>query len=228
MRDELKRRVLEANVELVARGLVTEAWGNVSAVDRTEGVVVIKPSGVPYAELTEEAMSVVALDGTPLSGLKASSDTPTHLELYRAFGKIGGVAHTHSRWATVWAQAHRPLPCFGTTHADHFHGEVPCTRPLTDEEVAGEYERATGLVIVEAFARLDPEAIPAVLVAGHGPFAWGASAADAVENAAVLEEVACTAYHTLALRPEQGPLGRALLDKHYRRKHGADAYYGQG
>ena len=187
----------------------------------------IKPSGVPYAELTEEAMSVVSLDGTPLAGMKPSSDTPTHLELYRAFSEIGGVAHTHSRWATVWAQAHRPLPCFGTTHADHFFGEVPCTRSLSDEEVAGEYERATGDVIVEAFAGRDPEAVPAVLVAGHGPFAWGASAADAVENAAVLEEVACTAYHTLVLSPQQGPIAQALLAKHFLRKHGADAYYGQ-
>lgn len=227
MHDELKRRVFETNLELVARGLVTEAWGNVSAVDRAEGVVVIKPSGVRYAELTEEAMSVVSLDGTPLSGLVPSSDTPTHLELYRAFSEIGGVAHTHSRWATVWAQAHRPLPCFGTTHADHFFGEVPCTRPLSDEEVAGEYERATGVVIVEAFVGRDPEAVPAVLVAGHGPFAWGASAADAVENAAVLEEVACTAYRTLVLSPQQGPIAQALLAKHFLRKHGADAYYGQ-
>ena len=227
MHDELKRRVLEANVELAERGLVTEAWGNVSAIDRGAGIVVIKPSGVPYADLAEETMSAVDLDGTSLSGLKPSSDTPTHVELYRAFDGIGGIAHTHSRWATVWAQAHAALPCLGTTHADHFHGEVPCTRPLTDEEIAGSYERATGLVIIEAFADIDPTAIPAVLVAGHGPFTWGSSAADAVANASVLEEVACTAYHTRALRPEQGPLGQALLDKHFLRKHGAGAYYGQ-
>jgi L-ribulose-5-phosphate 4-epimerase len=173
-------------------------------------------------------MSVVDLDGTSLSGLKPSSDLPTHLELYRAFAGIGGIAHTHSRWATVWAQTHRALPCLGTTHADHFHGEVPCTRPLTDEEIAEGYERATGHVIVEAFPDIDPIAVPAVLVAGNGPFTWGASAAEAAANAAVLEEVSGSAYHTVALSPEQGPLGQSLLDKHFLRKHGAGAYYGQG
>jgi L-ribulose-5-phosphate 4-epimerase len=220
--------VLEANRELVERGLVTEAWGNVSAIDRSAGVVVIKPRGVPYAELAEETMSVVDLDGTSLSGLKPSSDLPTHLELYRAFAGIGGIAHTHSRWATVWAQAHRALPCLGTTHADHFHGEVRCTRPLTDEEIAEGYERATGHVIVEAFADIDPIAVPAVLVAGNGPFTCGASAAEAAANAAVPEEASGSAYHTVALSPEQGPLGQSLLDKHFLRKHGAGAYYGQG
>jgi L-ribulose-5-phosphate 4-epimerase len=227
MHDELKRRVLEANLELVQRGLVTGAWGNVSAIDRSAGVVVIKPSGVDYTELSEETMSVVDLDGTSLTGLKPSSDTPTHIALYRAFEGIGGIAHTHSRWATVWAQAHRALPCLGTTHADHFHGEVPCTRRLTDEEIVDGYERATGLVIVEAFADVDPTTVPAVLVAGHGPFAWGSSALEAVANAAALEEVSCIAYHTVALSPKQGALGRSLLDKHFLRKHGADAYYGQ-
>ena len=227
MHEELKEVVLEANVALAARGLVTGKWGNVSGIDRRAEVMAIKPSGVPYGDLAVENISLVALDGTHLEGLKPSSDTPTHLELYGAFAAVGGVAHTHSPWATIWAQACRPLPCLGTTHADHFHGAVPCTRGLRDEEIANGYERNTGRVILEAFAHLDANAVPAVLVAGHGPFAWGLDAPDAVENVAVLEEVAHGAYHTLALSPTQKPLGEALLEKHFFRKHGADAYYGQ-
>jgi L-ribulose-5-phosphate 4-epimerase len=227
MLESMRQRVLAANVELVHRGLVTETWGNVSEFDREEGMLAIKPSGVPYAELEPNMIALVALDGSHVQGLKPSSDTPTHLELYRAFAQIGAVAHTHSRWATVWAQACRPLPCFGTTHADHFCGTVPCTRALTEVEVAGEYERATGSAIVEAFSEIDPGTIPAVLIAGHGAFAWGESVSGAVFNAAVLEEVACMAYHTLVLNAAQEPLPPVLLDRHYSRMHGPDSYYGQ-
>jgi len=226
--DELRRQVLEANLELVARGLVHASFGNVSGVDRETAVVAIKPSGIPYAQLRAEDVALVRLEsGEHLAGLRPSSDAPTHLELYRAFLGIGGIAHTHSTWATSWAQACRPIPCLGTTHADYFRGPVPCTRRLDDDECGGEYERLTGVVIVEALAGLDPLETPAALVASHGPFAWGASAAEAVEHAAALEEVALLAFNTVALDGSAEPVSAALLDRHFRRKHGPAAYYGQ-
>jgi L-ribulose-5-phosphate 4-epimerase len=226
--DELRRQVLEANLELVARGLVHASFGNVSGADREAGVVAIKPSGVPYAQLRVEDVSLVRLDsGEQIEGLRPSSDAPTHLELYRAFDAIGGVAHTHSTWATSWAQACRPIPCFGTTHADYFNGPVPCTRRLDDGECGDEYERLTGVAIVEAFAELEPLELPGALVASHGAFAWGSSAAEAVEHAAALEEVARLAFNTVALDGSAGPVSDALLERHFRRKHGPTAYYGQ-
>ncbi len=228
MPDELRRQVLEANLELVARGLVHASFGNVSAVDRGGGVVAIKPSGVPYAELRVEDVALLRLDtGEHLGGLRPSSDAPTHLELYRAFEAVGGVAHTHSTWATSWAQACRPIPCLGTTHADYFRGPVPCTRRLDDGECAGAYERLTGAVIVETLDGLDPLETPGALVASHGPFAWGASAAEAVEHAAALEEIALLAFNTVVLDGAAEPVSDALLERHFRRKHGPAAYYGQ-
>ena len=224
----LRREVLDANLELVARGVVVFTFGNVSGISREEGLVAIKPSGVPYEELTVEQIVVTDLDGQIVdTNLRPSSDLPTHLELYKAFPNIGGVAHTHSEFATSWAQARRPIPCFGTTHADYFHGAVPVTPDMTPEEIAGEYEKATGEVIVRTFSDLDPDAIPAVLVAGHGPFAWGSDAADAVHNAVILDYIARMATHTLAVDPQAKPLARELHDKHFFRKHGAGAYYGQ-
>jgi L-ribulose-5-phosphate 4-epimerase len=227
----LRQAVHEANRALVDAGLVTLAFGNASAVDREAGVVVIKPSGVPYDRLSPANMVTVALDdGRRIAGdLRPSSDTPTHLALYRAFPDIGGVVHTHSPFASAWAQAGRAIPCLGTTHADHFAGAVPVSRPMTDAEVGGEYERETGAVIAETLQGLglDPLAMPAVLVASHGPFTWGRDAAEAVTNAIALEAVAAMAYRTLALESGIGPIGEALRTRHFQRKHGPAAYYGQ-
>lgn len=228
MLEELKEIVYRANRLLKESGLVVLTWGNVSQIDRESGYVVIKPSGVAYDAMSAEDMVVVDLQGNVVEGRrKPSSDLPTHLELYKAFPQITGITHTHSRWATVFSQAGIPIPALGTTHADAFYGAVPVTRKMTEEEIAGEYEKETGKVIVEAFAQTDPKDIPAVLVYGHGPFIWGKNAIASVENAITLEEVAALAYHTLALNPD-ATLQQALLDKHYFRKHGANAYYGQG
>jgi len=225
----LRADVLEANLELVRRGLVVEAFGNASAIDRETGRVVIKPSGVPYDELTAAGLVVADMDGRVVEGpFRPSSDLPTHLALYRAFTGIGGVVHTHSRFAAVWAQAGREIPCLGTTHADYFRGPVPVTEPMTDEEIRSAYEWNTGHVIVRRFEGLDPAQVPGVLVFGHGPFCWGSSARAAARLAVVLEEIACTAWHTVVLNPEIRPLAPALLDKHFLRKHGPGAYYGQG
>ena len=224
----LREEVLEANLELVRRGLVLYTFGNVSGIDRLQGLVAIKPSGVDYSKLKPEDIVISDLDGKIVDGaLRPSSDLPTHLELYKHFKNIGGVSHTHSEFATAWAQAEREIPCFGTTHADSFHGPVPVTARLSDEQIAGEYELETGLAIVRRFASLDPDAIPSALVAGHGPFSWGPSATEAAHNAAILEYVARIDSHTLALNAETQPLARALHDKHFLRKHGSHAYYGQ-
>ncbi len=228
MLDKLRQQVLEANLLLPKHGLVTFTWGNVSGIDRESGLIVIKPSGVEYDVMTAEDMVVVDLDGNVVEGrLRPSSDTPTHLVLYKAFPSLGGVVHTHSRWATSFAQAGLSLPAMGTTHADYFYGDIPCTRAMTPAEINGEYERETGNVIVEAFRGIDAAQMPAVLVSGHGPFAWGKDPAEAVHNAVVLEEAAFMAYHALTLAPGKGPISRELLDRHYLRKHGANAYYGQ-
>ncbi|MDE5577429.1 MAG: L-ribulose-5-phosphate 4-epimerase [Oscillospiraceae bacterium] len=229
MLEKLKQEVLEANLMLPKYGLVTFTWGNVSAVDRESGMVVIKPSGVEYGEMTADHMVVVELaTGKVAEGkLNPSSDTPTHLELYRAFEGLGGIVHTHSRWATSFAQAGVGIVPMGTTHADYFYGEIPCTRAMTPEEIAGEYEKETGTVIIEAFKDIDPLTIPAVLVKSHGPFTWGKTAAEAVHNAVVLEEAAFMNYHAIGLNPRVGHMQQELLDKHYLRKHGATAYYGQ-
>lgn len=228
MLEQLKKQVLEANLLLPRHGLVTFTWGNVSGIDRENGLIVIKPSGVPYTGMTEEDMVVVDMDGNRVEGKwKPSSDTPTHAALYRAFPAIGGVVHTHSRWATTFAQAGMPIPAMGTTQGDYFYGAVPCTRPMTDAEIAGEYEKETGNVIIEAFCEIDPMQVPAALVYSHGPFAWGKDPLEAVHNAVVLEEVAFMDWHAMMLNPAQGPMQQALLDKHYLRKHGANAYYGQ-
>ena len=227
----LRDSVWTANQGLVRGGLVTLSFGNASGIDRGAGIVLIKPSGVPYADLRPEDLVAVALDdGRVLRGdLRPSSDTPTHLVLYRRYPEIGGVVHTHSTAATAWAQAGRPIPPFGTTHADHFHGPVPVTRQLGDAEIAGDYEAATGAVVVETLAGsgLGPAEMPAVLVASHGPFTWGRDAPDAVDNAIVLELVAEMASRTVALDPAVGPIGSSLLERHFERKHGTSAYYGQ-
>ena len=228
MLKKLKKTVFEANCLLPEYNLVTFTWGNVSGIDRERGLVVIKPSGVPYEDMSPEDMVVVDLDGSVVEGKwKPSSDTATHLELYKAFPDCGGIVHTHSRWATVFAQAGREIPAMGTTHADYFYGAIPCTRPMTDEEISGEYEKETGKVIVETFRDLDPVAVPGALVYSHGPCVWGSSPLNAVHNAVVLEEVAFMAWHSMALNPDQGPMQKALLDRHYLRKHGENAYYGQ-
>lgn len=229
MLKELKEQVYEANMLLPKYNLVTFTWGNASGIDRERGLVVIKPSGVEYDRLTPEDMVVVELEsGKRVEGsLNPSSDTPTHLVLYRAFGNIGGVVHTHSRWATVFSQAGRGIPPLGTTHADYFYGEIPCTRRMTPEEIGGEYERETGNVIAETFEGKSPDDIPAVLVHSHGPFTWGTDPHNAVHNAAVLEELAFMAWHDMMMSPDIPPMQSELMDRHYLRKHGADAYYGQ-
>jgi L-ribulose-5-phosphate 4-epimerase len=229
MLEALKRAVCEANLDLVRRGLVVETWGNASGIDRDRGLMVIKPSGVPYESLRPSRMVVVDLaTGAPVrGGLRPSSDTPTHLVLYRAFPSVGGIVHTHSLYATAWAQGCRDLPALGTTHADYWHGPVPCTRRLLASEIHVDYEAHTGEVIVERFRRLDPREVPAVLVANHGPFAWGPGVEAAVENAAVLEFVARLALVTLQLAPGTPSVKRELLDRHFSRKHGPGASYGQ-
>lgn len=230
MLEELKKIVCEANLELPKHGLVTFTWGNVSAIDRESGLFVIKPSGVEYDKLTPDDMVVVDLDCRKVEGrYNPSSDTATHAELYRAFPEIGGIVHTHSSYATSWAQAGRSIPCYGTTHADYIYGEVPCVRCLNAEEIAEDYERNTGRLIVSEFLRMckDPVSVPAVLCKNHGPFSWGTDAMDAVHNAVVLEEVAKMAYRTETINHHVQPAPQELMDKHYYRKHGANAYYGQ-
>jgi len=229
MLDQLKQQVCEANLALVREGLVIQTFGNVSGIDRATGRVVIKPSGVAYDAMKPEHMVVVALDtGKVVEGnLRPSSDTPTHLVLYRAFKQIGGIVHTHSLHATAWAQAKRDIPAFGTTHADYFHGPIPCTRPMTPKEIKTAYEENTGHVIVERFKKLDPQHFPGAIVASHGPFAWGKDAAVAVYHAGILEYLARLATETLQIAPRTPAMPRALLDKHFLRKHGPAAYYGQ-
>ena len=229
MLESLRTAVCEANLELVRRGLVLMTWGNASGIDRERGHVVIKPSGVSYDEMRPEDMVVVDPDGNVIEGrLRPSVDMPTHLVLYKVWPEIGGIVHTHSHYAVCWAQACRPIPCLGTTHADLAYGEIPVTDPLTEDEVAHDYERHIGEVIVRRYADLDPIEFPCVLAAKHAPFAWGKSVAQAVDNAIALEEVARMALHTLALSPDQPPIDQYLLDKHFLRKHGKGAYYGQG
>lgn len=227
MLEELKEKVLIANLELVEQQLVVFTWGNVSERDPESGYVVIKPSGVPYDQMDVSHMVVLDLAGRLVEGsMKSSSDTPTHLELYKSFPEIGGVVHTHAEWSTSWAQAGRGIPAYGTTHADAFYGEVPCTRGLSEAEIENDYELHTGKVIVEAFRDLDYRSIPGVLVNAHGPFTWGKDGLEAVHNAVVLEEVAKMAFRTEVLGHRE-PVNQFLLDKHYKRKHGKDAYYGQ-
>lgn len=228
MLENLKKLVYEANMELPKYGLVTFTWGNVSAIDRESGLFVIKPSGVDYEKLTPDDMVVMDLEGNRVEGrLNPSSDTPTHLELYKAFPKMGGIVHTHSRWATSWAQAGRSIPCYGTTHADYMYGEIPCLRCLTKEEIDGAYEKNTGLLIADYFKDKEYMAVPACLCKNHGPFAWGKDAQEAVHNAVVLEEVARMAAGCEIINPRVQSAPQALQDKHYLRKHGANAYYGQ-
>jgi L-ribulose-5-phosphate 4-epimerase len=229
MLKQLKELVYQANCLLPKHGLVTFTWGNVSGINRKKGLVVIKPSGVSYGEMQVDDMVVVSLEtGETVEGkLKPSSDTATHLELYKAFPNIGGIVHTHSRWATTFAQAGRGVMALGTTHADYFYGEVPCTRPMTRAEIEGDSEKETGTVIIETFQERDPDAIPSVLVHSHGPFSWGTDAMNALHNAVVLEEIAFMNFHAMMLEPAISPMQQDLLDRHYLRKHGANAYYGQ-
>ena len=228
MLKNLKKDVCQANLDLVQHGLVLFTWGNVSGIDRKKGLVVIKPSGVSYDNMKPDDMVVVDLDGKVVEGnYKPSSDTATHLVLYRSFSEIGGIVHTHSEWATIWAQSGKPVPALGTTHADYFYGNIPCTRKLTKEEIASAYEVETGNVIVETFQNLDANAVPGILVNNHGPFAWGKDAHDAVHNAVVMEAVCKMAYYTLKIN-QVPAIDQELLDKHYLRKHGKNAYYGQG
>jgi L-ribulose-5-phosphate 4-epimerase len=228
MQEELKQAVCKANIELQKHKLVIYSWGNVSGINRSEGLVIIKPSGVSYDELTPDKMVVLDLDGKKIEGtLNPSSDTPTHLELYRNFETIGGICHTHSPNATMWAQACKEIPCFGTTHADNFYGPIPVTEVMTEEEIKDDYELNTGKVIVRRIAGMNPMQMPAVLVANHGPFTWGADPAAAVEEMVVLEQIAAMALGTISINPNQNPINIALLEKHYLRKHGDNAYYGQ-
>ena len=228
MQEELKKAVCDANIELQKHKLVIYSWGNVSGIDRSEGLVVIKPSGISYDELIPDKMVVLDLEGKIIEGnLNPSSDTPTHLELYRNFETIGGICHTHSPSATMWAQACKEIPCFGTTHADNFYGPIPVTEVMTEEEIKDDYELNTGKVIVRRIAGMDPMQMPAVLVANHGPFTWGSDPATAVEQNVVLEQIAAMALGTISINPNQNPINIALLEKHYLRKHGKDAYYGQ-
>ena len=230
MLESLKELVCRANLELPKYGLVTFTWGNVSGIDREKGLVVIKPSGVEYDEMKPEHMVVVDLSGKVVEGnLRPSSDTDTHVVLYRAFPALGGIVHTHSRWAVSFAQAGRDIPAMGTTQGDYFYGDIPCTRRMTPEEIGGSYELETGNVIVETFEKrgIDPAQVPGVVVQNHGPFAWGTDPMNAVHNAVVMEEVAFMDYHALQLNPQAGRMQQELLDKHYLRKHGKNAYYGQ-
>ena len=225
---KLRETVLEANLDLVRRGLVLSTFGNASGVARSEALIVIKPSGVPYDEMRPEHLVVTDLQGKIVEGtLRPSSDLPTHAALYRAFPYIGGIAHTHSEYATAWAQARKPIPCYGTTHADYFHGPIPVTGTMSDEEINGDYEANTAVEIIRAFEKIDPMAVPAVLVANHGPFAWGADPRQAAENAWMLEAAARIAFFTACINPQPDEIGKALHDRHFLRKHGQKAYYGQ-
>lgn len=241
MYEELRKAVCDANIELQRRNLVIYSWGNVSGIDRPTGVIAIKPSGVPYNDLTPDKIVLLDLDGKIIEkqgealhlikpafgGLNPSSDTPTHLELYRNFEAVGGICHTHSPSATAWAQSCKEIPCFGTTHADQFYGPIPVTEIMTKDQIQNDYELNTGKVIVRRFANIDPMKMPGVLVANHGPFTWGKSPAAAVESMVVLEQIATMALGTITINPEQGPISKVILDKHYLRKHGKNAYYGQ-
>ena len=228
MLEALKMQVYKANMELPRRGLITYTWGNVSGIDRATNYVVIKPSGVDYELLKPDDMVIIDLEGNKIEGkYKPSSDTPTHLELYKAFPEIGGVVHTHSPWATSWAQAGRSIPCYGTTHADYFYGSIPCARSLTQDEIENDYEKNTGLVIIETFKALNSSFVPGVLCINHGPFTWGKDAMEAVHNAVVLEEVAKMAFQTEQINAHVKPAPEAIKEKHFMRKHGKNAYYGQ-
>jgi L-ribulose-5-phosphate 4-epimerase len=228
MYEELRKAVCDANIELQRQKLVIYSWGNVSGIDRPRGVVAIKPSGVAYEKLTPDKIVLLDLDGKIVEGkLNPSSDTPTHLELYKNFKAVGGICHTHSAGATAWAQSCKEIPCLGTTHADQFYGPIPVTEIMTKDQIQNDYELNTGKVIVRRFADMDPMEIPGVLVANHGPFTWGKSPADAVESMVMLEQIAMMALGTITINPNQGPISKVLLDKHYLRKHGKNAYYGQ-